>query len=197
MLHANRGNMNDTLTHESMVHRKKTKLHQHVLKTRRAFLFAFLFTFAMSFFILLLPIYSLQVLDRVMSSRSYETLTMLTIVMLISFGFFGFFSAIRGQILDGIVEWIDATLGPELRKSSVNKSALDMPNNAGQLQRDLQQVKQFVTGGTPVLLDAPWSLMFLAIILLISPSIGMLALLGGVLLLLLGGMEEAIRLQLR
>lgn len=182
--------MSESLTHESIVHRKKTKLHQHMLKTRRAFLYAFLFTFVMSFFILLLPIYSLQVLDRVMSSRSYETLAVLTIVMIVSFGFFALFSAIRGQVLDSVVEWLDATLAPELLKISVNKSALGMATNAGQLQRDLQHVKQFITGGMPVLLDAPWSLMFLAIITIISPFIGGIALGGGLLLLLLAYVNE-------
>ncbi len=170
------------LKSDSAVHAHHSKLTQHMLKTRRAFWYAFLFTFVMSFFILLLPIYSLQVLDRVMSSRSYETLVMLSLLAITAFTFFGIFSAIRGHVLDSVVEWLDATLAPDLLGISVNKSALSIPTNAGQLQRDLQHIKQFITSGMPVLLDSPWSLMFMGIIIMISPLIGLLAVCGGLIL---------------
>lgn len=169
---------------------KETELAQVLRKTRRALAFAFLFSFCMNFLLLLLPIYSLQVLDRVISSGSMDTLMVLTLIAVIGFVFYGLFNVIRGFVLQGIVQWLDVKLAPRLIEVAVVKSSLGANVNAGQYQRDLNLIKGFINGGVVTLLDAPWSLLFLVVIYMISPILGFVAVIGAVLLFIMAVLNE-------
>lgn len=161
----------------------KSELYDLLFTCRRAFYYAFLFSFFMNILMLLLPIYSLQVLDRVISSHSYETLAVLTFITVVAFIAYGGFSLIRSFVLNGVVEFLDAKLAPRLLSIAVTRASIGHIANAGQAQRDLQQVKGFIHGGLPVLLDIPWSLMFILVIYMINPVLGFLSVAGVVVLL--------------
>lgn len=158
--------------------------------SRRALWYAFGFSCAMNVLLLLLPIYSLQVLDRVVSSQSTDTLAVLTLIALVGFVFFGIFQLVRGFILSGISEWLDLKLAPTLLKTAIIKSSISSFVSAGQLQRDLSQIKAFVTSGVVVLLDAPFALMFLIVIYMVNPVLGFLSVIGAVVLIILAVINE-------
>ncbi len=168
----------------------KSELYELFYTSRRAFYYAFLFSFFMNILMLLLPVYSLQVLDRVISSHSYETLAVLTFITVIGFIAYGAFSLIRSYVLGGVVEWLDAKLAPKLLSISITRSSLGSPANAGQLQRDLATIKGFVLNGVPVMLDIPWSLIFIFVIYMINPMLGLLSVAGVVLLLVFALINE-------
>jgi ATP-binding cassette subfamily C protein EexD len=67
--------------------------------TKRYFLLAALFSAAVNFLMLTPVIYMLQVYDRVISSGSYSTLAMLTILMVGLLGASGGFEWVRSMIL--------------------------------------------------------------------------------------------------
>jgi ATP-binding cassette subfamily B protein len=167
--------------------RTKTKELSDLAKlfrqTRRALLYAFLFSFCLNLVMLLLPIYSLQVLDRVISSHSYETLSMLTLITVVGFLFYGAFSLARTYILNGVTDWLDLKLAPKLLEMAIVKSSFGAPSAAGQYQRDLGLIKQFIQNGAPVLMDVPWSILFILVIYMISPVLGFLSVVGVVILL--------------
>lgn len=155
-----------------------SELTRLLRQTRRAFLYAFGFSFCMNVLLLLLPIYSLQVLDRVISSRSIDTLLVLTLIAVIGFIFYGIFNMVRGFVLNSVVEWLDVKLAPRLLEIAVVKSSVGVPTSASQYQRDLNAIKTFINSGAGVLLDAPWALVFLIVIYMISPVLGFIAVIG-------------------
>ncbi len=163
--------------------RERSELSEMFRQTRRTLLYAFLFSFCINLIMLLLPIYSLQVLDRVISSHSYETLGVLTLIAIVGFAFYGAFSLARTYVLNGVVEWLDLKLAPKLLKIAVTKSSLGAQSAAGQHQRDLGTIKQFIQNGLSVLMDAPWSILFIFVIYMINPVLGFLAVIGAVILL--------------
>jgi ATP-binding cassette, subfamily C, type I secretion system permease/ATPase len=63
---------------------------------------------------LAMPIYLLQVLDRVVGSRSVETLIMLTIIALLAMLTCLLLEVIRRQLFMGWGVWIERTFGPHL-----------------------------------------------------------------------------------
>lgn len=165
-------------------------LKPYFIKARRTFLFAFLFSFCSSLFILALPLYSLQVLDRVMSSHSIETLLMLTLIIGSGIIFYGMFSALRTTLLNQVGQWLDYALAPRLLEDAITKSAMGMYVNASQHQRDLSMIRGFLSSGLPTLMDAPWSLIFLLVIYFISPALGFLTVIGIIILLAFGVINE-------
>jgi ATP-binding cassette subfamily C exporter for protease/lipase len=152
---------------------------------------ALLFSFAANILLLALPMYSLQVLDRVMSSYNMNTLIMLTILTVGCFVFNAFFSALKNAVLNHIGEWLQLTLSPRLMGTAVENAAIGMPVHASQFQRDLANLKNFITSAPlATLMDAPFSIIFLLIIYMINPILGAVTLAGAVLLLLFGVVIE-------
>ncbi len=142
------------------------------------------FSFAANMLMLAMPIYTLQVLDRVIMSYNFNTLVMLTLVAIGCLVFYAIFMAVRGVVLARMSDWLQATLSPRLMGIAVENSAIGVPANAGQLQRELQSLRGFIAGqGVTSLLDAPWSIIFIITIYLINPLLGLLSLVGAACLL--------------
>lgn len=153
-----------------------------LLSMRRAMGYAFLFAFAINLLSLLMPIYSLQVFDRVFTSRSLDTLLALTGVVLVGYVFYGALYAIRAAVIARVVEWMERTVAPQLLQQSIIYAAESGQPMAGQHQRDLSAIKNFIAGVAPTLMDIPWSLLFLLVIYMINPILGFIGVLGIVIL---------------
>jgi ATP-binding cassette subfamily C protein len=132
---------------------------------------------------LAMPIYSLQVLDRVISSFSVETLLILTGIVVFCYIFYGALSIIRSELFNRTSEWLERTLSSRLLENSITLASLGHNTSAGQLQRDLTSVKNFITNGLGTLFDTPWALIFMLVIYLINPVLGFVSLIAAVLLL--------------
>jgi len=159
-------------------------LKEILLRTRRTLWYGGAFSLASNLLMLLLPIYSLQVLDRVISSRSVETLIMFTIIVVIGIICYGVFTALRTSLLSGVTEWLDYKLAPSLISYSITRSSLGVVSQAGASLRDLATIKGFIAGGgVTTMLDAPWSLIFIFVIYMISPVLGLITV-GGIILML-------------
>lgn len=170
--------------------RQKSEMSNIFAQMRRAVVYAFVFSFFMNVLLLLLPIYSLQVLDRVISSASIDTLLVLSFISIAGLSFFGVFNLIRGYVLHGMVEWLDVKLAPRLIEVAVVKSSIGLNVSAGQYQRDLGSIKSFINSGLATLLDAPWSLLFLLVIYMISPVLGFISVIGAAALFCMALLNE-------
>lgn len=170
-----------------MHHQPTNQLEQALQACRRAFLFLVFFGFTVSFLTIATSLYSLQVFDRVLSSGSYETLIMLTIIMVVFSAVLNFVQGIRSQISYRIGEYLDkklASLTIDLSFTSLKKDAAK--NAISQNIKDLHAIKNFIA--SPNLthaIDAPWSLIFIIIIFIIHPLLGGIVTVGAVILLLL------------
>lgn len=159
-----------------------TALTAALASTKRAMVYIFIFSFAVNVLSLLQPLYSMQVFDRVFTTRSVDTLIGLTAVVLIGYVFYGALFAIRAGVVARIVEWLERTVAPQLLRISIEQAAQTGAPYAGQHQRDLSTIKNFVALATPTAMDIPWSLLFVLVIYMINPVLGFIAVIGIVLL---------------
>ncbi len=142
---------------------------------RSAFWGVFFFTSVTNIIMLMMPIYSLQVYDRVMSSGSLETLGALTLIAVFLFTLYGIFNAVRENMLVRVSGWLDKTIGEKLFKTSVNHASMTGERLNSQFFQEASAVKNFITNPSIFsLLDIPWSFVFLFVIYLISPEICLL-----------------------
>jgi PrtD family type I secretion system ABC transporter len=131
-----------------------------------------------------LPLYTLQVYDRVLSSRSVDTLWLLTLIVVVALALSALVDVLRSRLLLRIGNAYALALGPRLLDASIAHSARTAEPN-GQALRDLQTVRAFVSGqqGLVTLFDAPQAPLFLAMVYAMHPGLGHTMLFGMVVLL--------------
>lgn len=140
--------------------------------------------------ILTAPIYMLQLFSRVLSSGSIPTLIALTIGAAIAIFFFFLFDAIRQRLVVRLGTRLEARVGPQILTALMNRDIPDAQRHA-QPVRDLQELRSFVNSPVLIaLLDAPWSVFFVAVIFAFHPLLGVVALTGLTILFVLGGLNE-------
>ncbi|CAK8163213.1 Type I secretion system ATPase [Candidatus Xenohaliotis californiensis] len=170
---------------------KETILVASLNKCTKAFKAVFLFGMATNILMMFMPIYTMQVLDRVMSSGSLETLVMLTIITLSAFLCIATLDLCRHAILNNIGDWLDEKIAPVLLKKAIHMTISNNGNYTGDALRDLNTLKAFITSsGIFSLFDAPWSILYLALIFMIHPATGFLAIFGIILMLILAIWNE-------
>jgi PrtD family type I secretion system ABC transporter len=161
-----------------------------LLACKRAFWFCLLFSFFISIFTLASSIYSLQVLDRVLSSNSIETLLYLTIIVVVFLAFLGILTAIRSMVFLHIANWLDEKLSPVLFNSTIETGAVSK-NISSQNMRDLQTIKSFISGpNLGTLFDAPFAIVYLIVIFFIHWINGLITLVGALIMLKMAYINE-------
>ena len=164
---------------------------QEALRTcRRAFLAVALFSLAINILMLASPIYMMQVYDRVLTTGHRETLLFLTILTATALLVLGALDGLRSSVMSRVAAWLTARLSPELLGSSVRARLLGDSTGAQPL-RDLGQVQSFFGGqGLPVFFDAPWVPVFVVLIWLLHPLLGLTALIAAIMLLAVSILNE-------
>lgn len=153
-------------------------------KCRPVFWIVFAFSFGVNLLMLITPLYSLQVLDRVLTSQNKNTLLMLTLIMIVLYFALHMIQIARSFTLIKLGEWLDNQLSPDLFMNSIRSAAMKASTGGAQNLRDLQTVKQFLTSvGINTLFDAPWSIIYIVVLFLIHPWMGWLSVVGAILLL--------------
>nr|WP_090743075.1 type I secretion system permease/ATPase [Paracoccus tibetensis] len=145
------------------------------------------FSAAVNLLMLTGPIFMLQVYDRVLASRSVETLAALTLLMTFLFLAMGLIDVARGRIVQRIAARFQSRLEARVFAATLRDEQLRGPGAAVAMgPRDLEAVSRFV--GSPTMLaifDLPWTPLFAAAIFVFHPLLGAIALGGGVLLVLI------------
>ena len=125
----------------------------------------------------------MQVYDRVLGSRSEQTLVALSLLVLFLYGMMGLLDYSRGRIMARVGARFQATLDRRVFDAMIRRSAVGPDPVAQTGLTDLESVQRLIS--SPVLMagfDMPWTPVFLAGIALFHPWLGMLALVGGGLL---------------
>lgn len=160
-------------------------LDETLQNCKKAFIITFCFAFAVNLLMLVTPLYSLQVLDRVLSSRNKYTLLMLTLIMLVIYIALTFIQIARSFTLIKIGEWLDKKLSPILFSNSISMAAVRPTAGGSQNLRDLATLKGFLTSaGINTLFDAPWAIIYIIVVFIIHPYLGYLTVVGAILLLI-------------
>ena len=141
------------------------------------------FTVACNVLVLAIPIYLFQISDRVLTSRSLDTLVMLTVVIVGAIFLQAAFDAVRRTILMRTAVEFAAQLGAPVL-SAAARASLHGNGKEYQTLGDLQQVRSFLVSRTLLsFLDAPMAPLFVIAIFLIHPHLGWLVVLTAVILL--------------
>ncbi|HCE3286118.1 type I secretion system permease/ATPase [Vibrio parahaemolyticus] len=141
--------------------------------------------------VLAIPLYMLQVYNRVISSYSTDTLLLLTIIVLAALFTMSIIDIARAQMSKSFGFWMDAKLSVFMLKRSIQYQSHTGKSYTSQVLRDIQTIKSFLSSQAPYpLLDAPWTPLFILFVYLLHPFLGHIALLGSVVLFSLGLINE-------
>jgi len=162
-----------------------------VSRFRPLFVYAGLFSLVINLLLLVPPLYMLQVFDRVLASRSGETLFVLTVAAVAALGVMALLDVLRARLLAVAGAALDRGLGPRVLDGLIAQTA--RLSGAAHLNglRDVNTLRGFLGGtGLMTLFDAPWLPFFLLVIFLFHPLLGAIALAGALLMLLLAWLNE-------
>jgi len=154
---------------------KSDEIRRVFTACRGYFLTAALFSLAINLLYLAGPLYMLQVYDRVIASGSVTTLVMLTIALVIAFAALAGLDMVRSRVLARAGVRLDRLLSGRVVAATVEH--FGGAASGGQLLRDFDTVRQFITGsGVTALFDLPWVPLYIAVIFLLHPWLGLFAL---------------------
>ena len=148
-----------------------------------------------SFFINLLflapAIFMLQVFDRVLPSNSNETLLVLLLGTGIALVILLFLDYVRNRLQNLLGHIIDEHLSPPVVTAIVARIARAPHSPRSEGIRDVATLKTlFSANGLVALFDAPWVVIYVAVIWLFHPALGMGAALAAILMLTLAWMND-------
>lgn len=161
-------------------------LKRVVAGCRKAFASVILFSLAINLLMLTVPLYMMQMYDRVIASGNVDTLLLLTLIAIAGLLCMSLVEMMRSRIMVRLGLWVDRTLSGPVLFGGMNDSLIAGGGMTGASGlRDLATLRGFLTGaGVFPLLDAPWVPVFVLIIFIIHPILGWLAVGGAVIVFL-------------
>lgn len=138
------------------------------------------------------PLFMLQVYDRVLASRSEETLAFLLLLVTGLFFLYGLLEFVRGRVLARagarFQSLLDLRVFEAVLRRSVVPAERALPNSAG---RDLESIRMLLAGPAPfAVFDVPWTPIFMAAIFFFHPLLGTIAVGGGMVLIVLAAINQ-------
>ena len=135
---------------------------------------------------LALPIFTFQIYGRVLSSYSVPTLLVLTFMVMLAFLISGLIDDFRAKVLINYGVIMDQRVSGRVFSALFDTVIRGNPAARSQALRDLDSFRQMLTGpafGT--MFDLPWMPVFMIVLLIIDPIIGLVTIGGAVLLFLI------------
>jgi ATP-binding cassette subfamily C exporter for protease/lipase len=171
----------------------KNEIQQVLLTFKRTFYTVGTFS-AISNLLMLVPsLYMLQVYDRVLGSRNELTLLMLTLIMLAAYLAMSTLDLVRSFVLVRVGARFDMELNKRIYSAAFEQNLKRVGGNAGQALQDLTNIRQFLTGNALfAFFDAPWFPVYLIVIFVFEPTLGLFALAGTVVLVILAFVNEVV-----
>ncbi len=162
---------------------KKQSLYRQCMGALRQHRFILLvLSVFVNILVLVTAIYMLQIYDRVLTSGSLDTLLWLTVMALFALAIYGVLEQARRLILARSAQYLESHLSAPVLRHHMDSKLAGTPPKA--TIRDVADLRNYYrSDGVLALQDAPWALVFLALIWLLHPVLGMVAIAGaGVLL---------------
>lgn len=153
----------------------------------RLFLAVAVFSAVVNLLMLTGPLFMLQVYDRVLGSRSVETLTALFVLVVFLFLLMGIVDLIRTRVMQRIAARFQDQLEGRVFTAALSEGAVSGDESAATASgmRDLDTIQRLI--GSPVMLaafDLPWAPLFLAAVYIFHPFLGVVATIGGAILII-------------
>lgn len=171
----------------------QNELAQVLVSFKKTFRNIGVFSAVINVLMLMPAIYMLQLYDSVLSSRNEMTLLMLTLIMLGAYAFLGALEYVRSFILIRVGAQLDMKLNKRVYTAAFEECLKKGDSNAGQALKDLTNLRQFLTGNALfAFFDAPWFPIYLTVIFLFHPALGIFALFGTAVIITLAYINEKI-----
>ncbi|WP_426164709.1 type I secretion system permease/ATPase [Pseudoduganella sp. R-34] len=143
---------------------------------RRPLFFIAGFSFVVNLLMLAPALFMLQVFDRVLTSQSKETLLVLLLGMAVAFGLMLVLDYLRSRLQGVVGNMISEQLSPVVTKVVLAKSAHRTERVPSEGLRDVATLRKlFSAHGLLALFDTPWAVVYVAVIWLAHPVLGMAA----------------------
>lgn len=157
-----------------------------LLEMRSGWISVVIFSLVINILMLTQPIYSLNLFDRVMTSRNLITLGMIS---LIAIAFLAVMAAVewaRTQILVRVGVRLDRALGVRLLELAHQRHIQQNDSGGQGLLSDLNTLRTFLTGHAifPIL-DMPWVPVYFLVILALHPSLAIVSAISAVVLFII------------
>ena len=173
-----------------------SEIEEYLAQTKQGLKTVVCYVFVISFFInglmLTAPIYMLQVFDRVILSKSIDTLIYLTIIAIGALFLYAILETLRSFIMIKSGNW----LANRLNKPALSPCAEEIIQGrkyGAQSIRDINQLKQFVSSSSTFsFFDAPWTPFYLMIVFLIHPILGWISTAGSLVIIVLAILNERV-----
>jgi PrtD family type I secretion system ABC transporter len=168
-------------------------LRDLILRFRPFLVYAGVFSLVINLLMLVPAMYMLQVFDRVINSRSEETLVMLTLIVLPLLLVVTLIEGLRARLLAAGGMALDRKLGPRVFDGVLANTARLSSGDYINGLRDVNTMRSFLSGaGIFSIFDAPWLPLFLLLIFLFHPLLGVVALTGSVVMVVLAVANERV-----
>ncbi|MDO8252682.1 MAG: type I secretion system permease/ATPase [Rhodoferax sp.] len=173
--------------------RSRNEISQALAGFNGAFRTVGVFSAIINLMLLVPSLYMLQVYDRVLASRNETTLLMLTLMVLGAYLFMSALEFVRSFVLIRVGAQLDMKMNKRIYTAAFEQNLKKAGGNAGQALQDLTTIRQFLTGNALfAFFDAPWFPVYLAVIFLFNSSLGVFALCGTLVLIVLAYVNEVV-----
>lgn len=175
----------------SMKKQDENEVKKVIFLLKKSFYFAGFISLFINLLMLVPPLYMLQLYDRVLASRSQETLLMLTLIVIVMFAVMGTLEFVRSRILIRVGNAIDAKMSARLFNAMFALANRYPGKSTAQPLGDLTQIRQFLTG-TPLFafFDTPWMPIYIGFMFLFHPLFGWFAIFAAIVALSLTLINE-------
>ena len=155
---------------------ERSELAKTLYTFKREFLWVGIFSMIANLLMLSPTIYMLQVFDRVMVSQSELTLVFITIIVVVFFCMMAFAEWLRSRLLVRAGIKLDRELNTRVFNASFEAYLRRAHQNPTEAFSNLTNVRQFLTGnGIIALFDAPWTPIYILIVFLLHPLLGIIS----------------------
>jgi PrtD family type I secretion system ABC transporter len=151
----------------------------------RALIGVAIFSAIINLLLLTSPVFMLQVYDRVLTSRSHQTLIALLGIATLLLLLMAILDQLRSSILIRIGLALDRSLREHVFNGVIEQQLMRRTSGDGQQPvRDLDVVRTFLAGPGPIaLFDLPWMPFYVIVCFLLHPLLGVLSIVGAVILI--------------
>jgi PrtD family type I secretion system ABC transporter len=158
---------------------KDKNLKTYINKIKRVLVIIFLFSMCFNMLMLITPLYSLQVLNRVIGSGNTDTLLMLSLIIAITYFAAYLIQIARSFSLIKVADWLDSNISPMLFNKVIITSSIVKSVHSAQVMQDFKILKTFLSSSAiNAIFDAPWTIPYLIVLYLIHPYMFLVALIG-------------------
>lgn len=158
-----------------------------VAQCRQHFLTAAVFSFLINLLYLAPAIYMLQIYDRVVPTAGKTTLLFVTIALGLALSALAVLDMVRNRLFIRVGERLDALVTPRILRHVMEADSA----TTRQAMRDFDSIRgAFSSPAFAALFDAPWIPLYLAVAFLLDFWLGILAVVGSVILVLLAWLNQ-------